>query len=51
MSKSDKGKAKLFSEHLSEVFSSHNIVQDQEVQQNLATAIQSQERLKAFTLK
>ena len=31
-------------------FSLHND-QDQEVEQDLATAIQSQERLKAFTLK
>jgi gamma-glutamylcysteine synthetase len=49
--KSDKEKAELFAEHLSEVFSQHNNDQDQEVEQDLATAIQSQERLKAFTLK
>ena len=49
--KSDKKKAELFAEHLSEVFSSHNNEQDQEVEQDLATPIQSQERLKVFTLK
>jgi len=49
--KSDKQKAKLFAEYLSEVFSPHNNDQDQEVEQDLATAIQLQERLKAFTLK
>jgi hypothetical protein len=41
----------LFAEHLSEVLSPHNNDQDQEVEQYLATAIQSQERLKAFTLR
>jgi hypothetical protein len=35
----------------SEAFSPHNNDQDQEVQQDLATPIQSQERLKAFNLK
>jgi hypothetical protein len=49
--KSNKEKAELFAEHLSEVFSPHNNDQDQEVEQDLATAIQSQERLKAFTFK
>ena len=49
--KSDKKKAELFAEHLSEVFSSHNNEQDQEVEQDLATPIQSQEGLKAFNLK
>jgi len=49
--RSDKKKAELFAEHLSEVFSPHNNDQDQEVEQDLATPIQSQERLKAFTLK
>jgi len=48
--KSDKEKAELFTEHLTEVFSPHNN-QDQEVEQDLATLIHSQERLKAFTLK
>ena len=50
--KSDQEKAELvFAEHLSEVFSPHYNDQDQEVEQDLATPIQSQERLKAFTLK
>jgi hypothetical protein len=49
--KSDKEKADLFAEHLSEVFSPHNNDQDQEVEQDLATPIQSQERLKVYTLK
>jgi hypothetical protein len=49
--KSDKEKAELFAEHLSEVFSPNNNDQDQEVEQDLATPFQSQERLKAFTLK
>jgi hypothetical protein len=49
--KSDKEKDKLFAEHLSEVFSPHNNDQDQEVKQDLATHIQLQEHLKAFTLK
>jgi len=44
-------KAELFAEHLSEVFSPHNNGQDQEAEQDLATPIQSQERLKTFTLK
>jgi len=42
---------KLFAEHLSDVFSPNNNDQDQEVEQDVATPIQSQERLKAFTLK
>ena len=49
--KSDKGKAELFAECLSEVFSPHNNDQGQEVKQDPATPIQSQERLEAFTLK
>jgi hypothetical protein len=49
--KSEKEKVELFAEYLSEVFSPHNNDQDQEVEQHLATVIQSQERLKAFTLK
>jgi hypothetical protein len=49
--KSDKKIDGLFAEHLSEVFSPHNNDQDQEVEQNLATPIQSQERLTTFTLK
>ena len=49
MGKSDQEKAELvFAEHLSEVFSPHYNDQDQEVEQDLATPIQSQERLKAF---
>jgi len=40
--KSDKEKAELFAEHLSEVFSPHNNDQEQEVKQDLATHIQSQ---------
>jgi len=51
MGKKWQGKAELFAEYLSEVFSPHNNDQDQEVEQDLATPIQSQERLKAFTLK
>ena len=43
--KNDNEKAELFPEHLFEVFSPHN--NDQE----LATIIQSQERLEEFTLK
>jgi hypothetical protein len=49
--KNDKEKAELFAERLSEVFSPHDNDQDQEVEQDLATPIQLQERLKAFTLK
>jgi hypothetical protein len=49
--KSDKGEAELFAEYISEVFSSYNNDQDQEVEQDLGTPIQSQERLNAFTLK
>jgi len=48
--KSDKEK-ELFAEHLFEVFSPHNNDQDQEMEQDLATPIQSQGRLNAFTLK
>jgi hypothetical protein len=49
--KSDKERAELFAGHLSEVFPPHNNDQDQEVEQDPAAPIQSQERLKAFTLK
>jgi len=49
--KSDKEKAELFAEHLSQTFSPHKNNQDQEVEQDPATPIQSQERLTAFTLK
>ena len=48
--KSDKEKTELFAKHLSEVFSPQNNDQGQEVEQDLATPIQSQERLKTFTL-
>jgi tellurite resistance protein len=51
MGKSDKEKAEICVEHLSEVFSPYNNDQDRELKQDLATPIQSQERLKAFTLK
>ena len=44
-------KAELFVEHLSEFFSPHNNDQDQEAEQDLATPIQLQERLKTFTLQ
>ena len=52
-SKSDKENAEIFAEHLSEVFSPHNNDEDQEVEQDLPTPIQSQERLKVrvFPLK
>jgi len=49
--KSDKEKAGLLAEHLSEVFSPNDNDQNQEVEQDLTTPIQSQERIKAFTLK
>ena len=49
--KTDREKAELLAEHLFDVFSPHNNDQDQEVEQDLATPIQSQERLKVFTLK
>jgi len=47
MAKSDQ----LFAEHLSELLSPHNNDQDQKVEQDLVTSIQSQERLKEFTFK
>ena len=49
--KSDKEEAELFAENLSEAFSPHNNDQDQRVEQDLATLIQSQESLNAFSLK
>ena len=49
--KSDKEKAELFAEHLSDVFSPHNNDLDQEVERDLITPIQSQECLQTFTLK
>jgi hypothetical protein len=49
--KTDREKAELLAEHLFDVFSPHNNDQDQEVEQDLATPIQSQEHLKAFILK
>ena len=48
--KNDKEKAKLFAEHLSEVFSPHNNDPNPEVEQDLATPIHQHERLKPFTL-
>jgi len=48
--KSDKEKADLFAEHLSEVFSPHNNDPNPEVEQDLATPIHQHERLKPFTL-
>ena len=49
--KSDKEKAELFAEHLSEVLSPSNNNQGQEVEQDLATPTQSQERHTTFTSK
>jgi len=49
--KSDKEKADLFAEHLSEVFTPHNNVQNHEVEQELVTPIQQQDCLKPLTLK
>jgi len=49
--KSDKEKADLFAEHLSEVFTPHNNHQNQKVEQELEIPIQQQDRLKPLTLK
>jgi hypothetical protein len=49
--KSDKEKADLFSEHLSEVFSPHNNDQDPGVERNLTTHTQPPENLQASTLR
>jgi hypothetical protein len=49
--KSDKEKADLFAEHLSEVFSPHNNDPNQEVEQDLANPIHQHESHKPFTLK
>jgi len=49
--KSDKEKSELFSVHLSEDLSPRNNNQGQEVEQDLATPTQSQERITAFTSK
>jgi len=49
--KSDKEKADLFAEHLSEVCTPHYNDQNQEVEQELKTPIHQQDRLKPFTLK
>ena len=49
--KSDKEEAQIFAEHLSEFFGSHNNDADQEVERDLTTPTESQERLQAFTLK
>jgi len=51
MGKKLQQEAELFAEYLYEVFSAHNNDQEEEVEQDLATPIQSQERLKAVTLK
>jgi hypothetical protein len=51
MDKKRKAKAEIFADHLSEVFSPHNNDQDHEVEQDVATTIQWQEHLKAFTLQ
>ena len=50
MGKKGQGKSKLFEEYISEFFSPHND-QDLEVEQDQASHVQSQENLKAFTLK
>jgi len=49
--KSDKEKAELFVEHLSEVFSPHNNDQDPDLERDLTTEKQSPENLQAFTLR
>ena len=49
--KSDKEKADLFAEHLSEVFSPHNNDQDPDVERDLTTHTQPPENLQAFTLR
>ena len=49
--KSDKEKAVLFVEHLSEVFSPHNKDQDPDLVRDLTTETQSPENLQAFTLR
>jgi hypothetical protein len=49
--KSDKEKADLFAEHLSEVFSPHNNDQHPDVERDLATHTQPPENLQAFTLR
>jgi hypothetical protein len=49
--KSDKEKADLFAEHLSEVFSPHNKDQDQDVERDLTTHTQPPRNLQAFTLR
>ena len=41
----------IYLQDFSEIFSPPNNVQDQKVEQDLATPIQSQERLRTFTLK
>jgi len=49
--KSDKEKADIFAEHLSEVFIPHSNDLNQDVERDLATDIQPPEHLKALTLK
>jgi hypothetical protein len=51
MGKKGQGKSKLFAQHISEFFSQLNNAQDREVEQDLASHIQLQESLKAFTLR
>jgi len=51
MDKKRQEEAELFAEHLYAVFSPHNNDQEEGVEQDLAPPIQSQERLKAVTLK
>jgi hypothetical protein len=51
MGKKRQGKNWLFAEHLLDVFSPHINDTDQEVEHELATLIQSQKRLKVFTLR
>jgi hypothetical protein len=51
MGKKRQGKSLTICRTFFQIFSLHNNDQDQEVKQDLATTIQSQECLKAFTLK
>jgi len=51
LANSDKEKAELYAGQLSEVFSPYNNDQEQEMEQEPATPIQSQECFEAFTLK
>jgi hypothetical protein len=49
--KSDKEKAKLFANYLSEVFTPYDQAMDQDIEQELAKPIQPPEHLPAFTLQ